>query len=303
MPELTSILRARLEAGEEPKEHPDADILTAYAEGILPSGERNQVLLHISLCNQCRDVVALIMPEAVAMEATEEEPGTMVAAGLPVPRRAWFLSPRFALAASLVAVAAGIILVLGIPQPHRKAPVLTASVQPQSQPAAPSVAASDQGMAQGMASDQAAASLARAVQEPAPAVSAPAAEAPRSRVNEAQARQPVIAVPERKPVVTAQNQPLVVAAAEPQDYLNNKVFGSELSYAGAVSTPQPQELPQAPRAVRPTFAFNRQPGATLPPTGPEEARALRQSIRSPAPSTPPPSALPQKSRNWERAFT
>src|SRR5512146_1067500 len=154
MPELTSVLRARLEAREEPKEHPDADILTAYAEGILPSGERNQVLLHISLCNQCRDVLALIMPEAAAMEVTEEEPGAMVAAGLPVPRRAWFLSPRFALAASLVAVISGITLVLEIPQPHRKAPVLTASVEPQSQPIAPAPAPSDQGMA----GDQAAAS-------------------------------------------------------------------------------------------------------------------------------------------------
>ena len=250
MPELTSILRQRLGAGEEPKAHPDADTLTAYVEDLLSAGERSQVLLHISLCTQCRDVVTLTMPEGVAVP--EEEPAAIVTAALPVPRR-WFLGPRFALAASLVAVAAGVVLVLEIPHPNQKAPVITASVQPQPQPATPSAdAASDQAIA-------GAASLAGPEQEPAAAAHLPATELHRSGATEVRAASVLATGRERKAIITAQNQPVVIAGAVPQDYLNNEVFAFS---AGLVSAPQPQELPRAPRPVRPAFAFSRQTGAS-----------------------------------------
>lgn len=251
MPELTSILRQRLGAGEDPKAHPDADTLTAYAEDLLPAGERSQVLLHISLCTECRDVVALTMPEGTVLP--EEEPAAVVTAALPVPRRAWLLGPRFALVASLVAVAAGVVLVLEIPHPNQKAPVMTASVQPQPQPAAPSpAAASDQAIA-------GAASLAGPEQEPAAAAHLPATELRRSGAAEARAASVVATARERKAITAAQNQPVVVAGAVPQDYLNNEVFAFS---AGLVSAPQPQELPRAPRPVRPTFAFSQPTGAS-----------------------------------------
>ena len=43
--------------------HPDADLLTAFTEQTLTRREREQVLLHLASCADCRDVVALALPE------------------------------------------------------------------------------------------------------------------------------------------------------------------------------------------------------------------------------------------------
>jgi hypothetical protein len=48
-------LQSRAEA------HPDADMLTAFAERSLPESERAIVLDHLSLCGDCREVVALAL--------------------------------------------------------------------------------------------------------------------------------------------------------------------------------------------------------------------------------------------------
>ena len=42
MPELNTILRDRLGAMEDPKDHPDPDTLTAYVEELLPATERRR---------------------------------------------------------------------------------------------------------------------------------------------------------------------------------------------------------------------------------------------------------------------
>jgi hypothetical protein len=270
MPELTSILRERLGAGEDPKVHPDPDTLTAYVEGVLPTGERGQVLLHISLCNQCRDVVALTMPEGAAVE---EEPAVAVAA-LPAPRRAWFLGPRFGLVASVLAMAAGVFLVLKIPQQNPKtAPVLTAAVQPQTQPAEPATATSSElagPTGQAATRDQAgpgdqAVPTGRAVMgfagsgpAPAPAASLRAAERRPSAPQKSRAAQVVAAAPPPQPVVTAQNQPAALARAARQDYLNHQLFANPSFAAELASAPRVQEIPQSPRSANPTFAFNKQ---------------------------------------------
>ena len=44
--------------------HPDADLLTAFAERSLDERERGGVMKHLALCGDCREVVALAMPEA-----------------------------------------------------------------------------------------------------------------------------------------------------------------------------------------------------------------------------------------------
>src|ERR1700731_35405 len=46
--------------------HPDADLLTAFAEQSLSKSERGQVMEHLAHCGDCREVVALALP---AMEA------------------------------------------------------------------------------------------------------------------------------------------------------------------------------------------------------------------------------------------
>jgi hypothetical protein len=43
----------------KPDSHPDADLLTAFAEQSLTSREHEQVLGHVAACAECRDVVAL----------------------------------------------------------------------------------------------------------------------------------------------------------------------------------------------------------------------------------------------------
>jgi len=42
--------------------HPDADLLTAFAEQSLPGGERARVVEHLARCSDCREVVALALP-------------------------------------------------------------------------------------------------------------------------------------------------------------------------------------------------------------------------------------------------
>jgi hypothetical protein len=64
MENLPKIVRARLQrpAPSTADLHPDADLLTAFAEHSLAAGERDQVLEHLARCSDCRDVVALALP-------------------------------------------------------------------------------------------------------------------------------------------------------------------------------------------------------------------------------------------------
>ncbi|HEX8817655.1 MAG TPA: YCF48-related protein [Terriglobales bacterium] len=48
--------------------HPDANLLSAFTEQTLAGKDRLQVISHLARCSECRDVVALAAPEAVAMD-------------------------------------------------------------------------------------------------------------------------------------------------------------------------------------------------------------------------------------------
>ena len=62
MSELPKIVRARLQA--RPAEaHPDADVLTAFYEQVLPEKEREPLLAHLAECSECRDVVGTALPQ------------------------------------------------------------------------------------------------------------------------------------------------------------------------------------------------------------------------------------------------
>ena len=67
MPNVPKIVRERLRAATAPVNHPDADLLTAFAERSLPELDRGVVLEHLARCVDCRDIVALALP------ATESE--------------------------------------------------------------------------------------------------------------------------------------------------------------------------------------------------------------------------------------
>ncbi len=58
MEQLPNIVRERLKAPAG-GDHPDANLLTAFAEQALADRERSRVLLHVSRCADCRNVLAL----------------------------------------------------------------------------------------------------------------------------------------------------------------------------------------------------------------------------------------------------
>jgi hypothetical protein len=78
--------------------HPDADLLTAFAERSLAGRERDHVVEHLARCGDCREVVALALP------ATE---GVTIAASANAGRTGWFSWPVLRwgfVAAGIVAV-------------------------------------------------------------------------------------------------------------------------------------------------------------------------------------------------------
>jgi hypothetical protein len=54
--------RPLAEPGAPEQSHPDADLLTAFAEQALSATERDGVLDHLALCGDCREVIALALP-------------------------------------------------------------------------------------------------------------------------------------------------------------------------------------------------------------------------------------------------
>ena len=76
MAEIAKIAQGRIQDQQLRGEvaHPDADLLTAFAEQALPARERDQVLTHLAQCVDCRDVaalagVAVAEPELVSANA------------------------------------------------------------------------------------------------------------------------------------------------------------------------------------------------------------------------------------------
>ena len=68
MQSVPKIVRDRLQAEPPAVHHPDADLLTAFAEQSLPAAERATVLEHLARCGDCRDVVALALPPTELLE-------------------------------------------------------------------------------------------------------------------------------------------------------------------------------------------------------------------------------------------
>ena len=89
MAEVPRIVRERLSEQVAAGEHPDANLLSAFAERALTEPERAQLLDHLSRCADCREVVAL-----AAQSQVEEE--QLVPAAVPAAqaaRRSWWRSP------------------------------------------------------------------------------------------------------------------------------------------------------------------------------------------------------------------
>src|SRR5271169_1927712 len=69
MQDVPKIVRERLKVVAPAINHPDADVLTAFAERSLFGKERAVVLEHLARCGDCRDIVALALPAAEPVEA------------------------------------------------------------------------------------------------------------------------------------------------------------------------------------------------------------------------------------------
>lgn len=113
MQNVPKIVLSRLQAPAL-ESHPDADLLTAFAEQSLTGRERSHVLDHLAHCGDCREALSLALPAEVELPA------------LPVPSSSWFRWPVLRWAA----VAAGVLLVasIGTMQYRRQRPEQVASI-------------------------------------------------------------------------------------------------------------------------------------------------------------------------------
>ncbi len=82
MQDVPKIVLKRLQKTAAAGTHPDADLLTAFAERSLGETERARVMEHVSRCSDCREVVAL-----VALPLTEV---AAVNVSVAPTRRSWF---------------------------------------------------------------------------------------------------------------------------------------------------------------------------------------------------------------------
>lgn len=124
MQEISNSLRQRLGARPVPQDHPDADTMAAYTEQVLPAAERTKVLLHLSQCNYCREVLSYSLPL--------DQPGQQVQS---VFARSRFWIPAFRWGAAVATVA--IATTLLVEKPWKTTPLVSPQHVELSQPAQP----------------------------------------------------------------------------------------------------------------------------------------------------------------------
>lgn len=99
---LPKIVTARLSALGN-SEHPDADLLTSFSEGVLAERERDRVVNHLSRCAECRQVLLLAIPESGADAL--RVPSRRRTSWLRIPALRWV-----ALAACVIVVAGAVLI-------------------------------------------------------------------------------------------------------------------------------------------------------------------------------------------------
>jgi len=104
MPNLPKIVQARLQRPTPltADSHPDADLLTAFAEQSLAGAERDHIVEHLARCGDCREVVALALPPQL-----EPQPAAHLSGY-------WFLRPLRASTLRWAALAASVALIATI---------------------------------------------------------------------------------------------------------------------------------------------------------------------------------------------
>jgi photosystem II stability/assembly factor-like uncharacterized protein len=102
MQDVPKIVVNRLQETAGAGTHPDADLLTAFAERSLGETERARVMEHLSRCSDCREVVSLATLPATEVEAVN-------VSGEPT-RRGWFGWPVL----RWVVVGAGVVAIASV---------------------------------------------------------------------------------------------------------------------------------------------------------------------------------------------
>src|ERR1700678_2033058 len=125
MESLPKIVVTRLQSPAA-ESHPDADLLTAFAEYSLAGAERERVTEHLARCGECREVVSLALPPQVDLQPAADTSGNWL-------RRALLRGS----ALRWTAVAAGLALIasFGVMQYRRQRPTEFASNLSQPSPA------------------------------------------------------------------------------------------------------------------------------------------------------------------------
>jgi hypothetical protein len=101
MEHLPEIVHQRLRTIAAPGAHPDADLLTAFAEGLLSDRERSPLLKHLAECAICRDVVHF-------SQARPESSGPTLVAGSRSRWLSWSVVRWGALSACVIVVGAAL---------------------------------------------------------------------------------------------------------------------------------------------------------------------------------------------------
>ena len=141
MSDVPKIVHDRLRASVPGCAHPDADVLTAFAEQALSGAEREGVVRHLSRCADCREVVALSIPpmETIALPTADRE-GVPAAGTSGGGLRAWFAWPNLRWAAMAAAGVVGVaVLTFGPGKQHQS---MVENVSQRAEKAAPSSDAS-----------------------------------------------------------------------------------------------------------------------------------------------------------------
>lgn len=121
MSDVPKIVHDRLRASAPGGAHPDADVLTAFAERALSGAEREGVVRHLSRCADCREAVALSIPPMETIVLPTDDRGGVPAAGTSgIGLRSWFVWPNLRWAAMAAAVVVGVaVLTLGPGKQHQ----------------------------------------------------------------------------------------------------------------------------------------------------------------------------------------
>jgi hypothetical protein len=269
-----SLLRALAEGA--PGDHPDADLLTGFAEGSLLAREREAVMAHLAGCAECREVLSL---SAVELEQTHEfelvaaapsmaAPAMMPAAAsapAPIKRkgprvlRVWL--PWAAVAAS-IAVVSVVALRFAYNKPEQialapQAPKTVAVNAPPvtSEPAPPTASVSERRETQREAEKKTRTAPALALEQVAPqfavsrkaAIAARQSSAPQTSALEQTTTQNLIVSADS---IRAQNAPQTQEKGAPEE-------SAQMALHGQASQPAPFAPPAAtggPRGLAPALA-------------------------------------------------